>query len=100
MCKAGFSPVGYSPPEMDWGQSRTNPHKRASLGLRLWHHDKDSAVIYRNDGTCDSFAVVIGTSQKFRSEPQGFMIGIVNDNSSDTSAGVVLDKFLSIAVIH
>jgi hypothetical protein len=91
--KAGFTPVGYSPPEVDWGQLRSNPHKGASPGLRLWHHNKDSAVIYRNERTCDSFAVVIGTSQKFRSEPQGFMVGIVDDISSDTSATMVLEKF-------
>jgi hypothetical protein len=36
--------------------------------------------------------VVIGASQKFCSKPQGFLVGIVDDISPDTSAAVVLDE--------
>jgi hypothetical protein len=43
--------------------------------------------------TAESFTVVIGTSQKFRSEPQAFLVGIVDDMGPDIYVAEVLDDF-------
>jgi hypothetical protein len=49
--KAGFTQLDYSQLEVDWGQPRSNPDVRASPGLQLWHHNKESSVMYRNKET-------------------------------------------------
>jgi hypothetical protein len=91
--KAGFTPVTYSPPVEYWARPGSVPHIRLSPELRLWNHDKDSAVVYRNEETGDSFAVIIATSQKFRSKPQRFLVGLVDNISPDTSGDAVVDEF-------
>jgi hypothetical protein len=90
--KAGFAPVTYFPQVARWEQSRSNLHIPAPE-LRLWNHDQDSAVLYRNEKTGESFAVFIATSQKRLSEPQSFLVGILDDIQPDTFSTETVDEF-------
>jgi len=93
VCTAGFAPVTYGPQSAPLEQSRNNLHSPASPGLLLWNHDRDSAVIYKNAKTGESFAVLIATSQKRLSEPQGFLVGILDDINPDTFSEQAVDEF-------
>jgi hypothetical protein len=91
--KAGFTPVLYMPQAEMLELPEGNPEIQARRVFRLWNHDQESAVIYRNPKTDESFAVIIATSQKFRSIPQRFLVGIVDGISPGISETAIVDDF-------
>jgi DNA polymerase IIIc chi subunit len=91
--KAGFTPVLHMPQAEMLELPESNPDIQAKLVFRLWNHDQESAVIYRNPETDESFAVIIATSQKFRSIPQRFLVGIVDGISPGISETAIVDDF-------
>ena len=94
--EAHFIPVDYYPPKLDWGVIPGTDDVGSSPGLWLWHDDRNSAVIYKHEETAESFAVVIGSDQKFNPEPSEktrFLAAIVDNIDSGTAAKDVLDDF-------
>jgi hypothetical protein len=91
--KAGFTPDLYMPQAEMLELPEGNPDLQARRVVRLWNHDQESAVIYRNPKTDESFAVIIATSQKFRSMPQRFLVGIVDGISPGISETAIVDDF-------
>jgi len=91
--KSGFSRVAYLPQVTHLEQSRSNLPSLALPGPQLWHHDQDSALIYKNQKTGESFAVLIATSQRRISNPQGFLVGILDDINPETFGAEAVDEF-------
>jgi hypothetical protein len=46
--EAHFIPVAYYPPELNWKNMPWTPDVELSLGLWLWHDDRNGIVIYRH----------------------------------------------------
>jgi hypothetical protein len=90
---AGFSPIIDHLPVENLELPEHNPDCQGKTRFRLWNYDQESAVTYLNPLTDESFAVVIATSQKFRSTPQGFLVGIVDDITPGMSARAMVDDF-------
>jgi hypothetical protein len=91
--KSGFSLVTYLPQVTHLEQSRSNLPNLEPPGLPLWSHDRDSAVIYKNQKTGESFAVLIATSQKHLFRPQGFLVYILDDINPDTFGAEAVEEF-------